>query len=45
VLDFMRVMNVIALDSDTARQLSPIAVKLAEAEGLNAHAQAARMRL
>ncbi len=45
VLDFMRVMNVIALDRATARDLAPVAIKLAEAEGLHAHAQAARLRL
>ena len=44
VLDFVRVMNVIALDDDTAKQLAPVAIKLAEAEGLHAHAAAARIR-
>lgn len=44
VLDFLRVTNVVALDADTARQLSPIAIKLAEAEGLYGHALAARLR-
>jgi histidinol dehydrogenase len=45
VLDFLRVTNVVALDADTARQLSPVAVKLAEAEGLHGHALAARLRV
>lgn len=45
VLDFMRVMNVIALDERTAGTLAPVAIKLAEAEGLHAHAAAARLRL
>jgi len=45
VMDFMRVMNVIALDESTARGLAPVAIKLAEAEGLSAHAAAARLRL
>ncbi|MFN3705753.1 MAG: histidinol dehydrogenase [Thermoflexales bacterium] len=45
VLDFMRVMNVIALDRATAHELAPAAIKLAEAEGLHAHAHAARLRL
>ncbi len=45
VLDFVRVMNVVALDEATAQQLAPVAVKLAEAEGLHAHANAARRRL
>lgn len=44
VLDFVRVMNVIALDEATAHQLAPAAIKLAEAEGLHAHANAARRR-
>ncbi len=44
VLDFVRVMNVIALDEETSRGLGPIAVKMAEAEGLAAHAAAARIR-
>jgi histidinol dehydrogenase len=45
VLDFVRVTNVIALDEATARQIGPIAVKLAMAEGLDAHAAAVRIRL
>jgi histidinol dehydrogenase len=45
VLDFLRVTNIIALDADSARQLAPIAVQLAKAEGLAAHGQAARIRL
>ena len=44
-MDFMRVMNVIGLDESTARSLAPVAIKLAEAEGLSAHAAAARLRL
>lgn len=45
VLDFVRVMNVIALDEQTSRQIGPIAVKLAQAEGLHAHAAAVKIRL
>jgi histidinol dehydrogenase len=45
VLDFVRVMNVIALDQSTVQQIAPVAIKLAEAEGLHAHAAAAKMRL
>ena len=45
VLDFVRVMNVIALDEATATQLGPIAAKLAQAEGLHAHANAANLRV
>jgi histidinol dehydrogenase len=44
VLDFVRVTNVIALDAETSRRISPIAVKLAMAEGLDAHAAAAKIR-
>ena len=44
VMDFVRVMNVIALDEATSRQLGVIAVKMAEAEGLAAHAAAAKIR-
>ena len=45
VLDFVRVMNVIALDEQTSREIGPVALKLAAAEGLDAHAAAVRIRL
>jgi histidinol dehydrogenase len=45
VLDFVRVMNVIALDEQTSRQIGPVAIKLAQAEGLDAHAAAVKIRL
>ena len=45
VMDFVRVMNVIALDETTASQIAPIAIQLARAEGLDAHANAARLRI
>jgi histidinol dehydrogenase len=45
VLDFVRVTNVIALDENTSRMIGPAAVKLAQAEGLDAHAAAVRIRL
>ncbi len=44
VLDFVRVTNVIALDEETAQQIGPYAIKLAQAEGLDAHAAAVRIR-
>jgi histidinol dehydrogenase len=44
VLDFVRVTNVIALDENTSHQIGPIAIKLAEAEGLDAHANAVKVR-
>lgn len=45
VLDFVRLTNIIALDAETARQLSPHAARLAQAENLDAHAQAALYRM
>lgn len=44
VLDFVKISSVIALDAATSAVLSPIAARLAEAEGLTAHANAARRR-
>jgi histidinol dehydrogenase len=44
VLDFVRVTNVIALDEATASEIGRAAVKLAEAEGLDAHAAAVKVR-
>lgn len=45
VLDFVRWMGVVALDPASARTLAPYAARLAQAEGLEAHAHAARLRL
>lgn len=45
VWDFVRVMNIVALDPQTARRIAPAAVDLAMAENLPAHAAAARIRL
>jgi histidinol dehydrogenase len=45
VLDFLRVTNIVALDATTAQQIAPAAAKLAEAEGLSAHANAVRQRM
>ncbi len=44
VLDFVKITNVIALDSDSAVQLAPAAAALARAESLTAHAAAAELR-
>lgn len=44
VLDFVKVINIIALDEATSAQLSPLAAQMALAEGLDAHAQSARFR-
>jgi len=45
VWDFVRVQSVIALDENTSRQLAPAAHVLANAEGLPAHAAAAKLRM
>ena len=44
VLDFVKIVNVIALDAETARKIGPAAVCLANAESLTAHAAAASAR-
>ena len=44
VADFLKVTNVIALDKPAMRKLSEPAVKIAKAEGLDAHAQAIERR-
>jgi histidinol dehydrogenase len=45
VWDFVRVVSLIALDPRTAAQVAPAAARIARAEGLDAHAQAAEKRL
>ncbi len=45
VLDFVRFTSLVALDEATTAQIAPHAARLAEAEGLGAHAAAAQMRL
>jgi len=44
VLDFVKIVNVIALDAETAAKIGPAAVCLARAESLTAHAAAAAAR-
>jgi len=44
VWDFVHVMGLVGLDPSTAASLAPTAASLAEAEGLQAHARAARLR-
>jgi histidinol dehydrogenase len=44
VLDFVRITNLIALDEKTAARISPHAETIARAEGLDAHAESARLR-
>ncbi len=45
VADFLKVTNIIALDKAAMRKLSRAAVVIAEAEGLDAHAQAVERRM
>ncbi len=45
VLDFVKTISLIALDDATAQAVSPAAEVLANAEGLDAHANAAALRL
>jgi len=45
VWDFVKIISVIALDEGTAQSISPIAATFAEAEGLDAHANAASLRV
>ncbi len=44
VLDFVKVINIIGLDADTARRLAPAAARIADAESLTAHGMAAKVR-
>jgi histidinol dehydrogenase len=44
VLDFLKVVNIIGLDAETAARLCPAAACIAEAESLTAHAAAAIAR-
>ena len=44
VLDFVKITSVVELDETTSAQLSPTAARIAQAESLTAHAQAARFR-
>lgn len=45
VLDFMKISSVIQLDDDTSARLSPVAARIAQAEQLSAHANAAAKRM
>lgn len=44
VLDFVHIVSLVALDPATTQQISPAAAAIAQAEGLDAHANAARRR-
>lgn len=45
VLDFVKIVNVIALDAATAARIGPAAACIAQAESLTAHAAAAEARI
>jgi histidinol dehydrogenase len=45
VVDFVRITSIIQLDARTTAELAPSAARLAHAEGLTAHANAAEIRL
>lgn len=45
VMDFVKINSVIALDSKTAAELSPLAAEIAHAESLTAHAASAEWRI
>ena len=45
VLDFVKIMSLIALDEQTAQEISPLAATIAGSEGLDAHRYAALARL
>lgn len=44
VLDFIKVISVVGLDANTVREIAPHAERIARAEGLDGHANAAAMR-
>jgi histidinol dehydrogenase len=45
VWDFVKIVSLVALDRQTVQETLPIAAVLAQAEGLDAHAHAARVRV
>jgi histidinol dehydrogenase len=45
VLDFVHIVSLVALDETTTRHIAPAAMEIALAEGLDAHANSARVRL
>lgn len=45
VSDFVKISSIIQLDDATSQRLSPIAARIAQAEGLDGHASAARKRV
>ncbi len=45
VWDFVKIVSLVALDENTVQAIGPIAATIAEAEGLDAHQNAARARV
>jgi histidinol dehydrogenase len=45
VWDFVKIVSLVALDGETARRIGPAAATIAEAEGLDAHQNAALLRV
>ena len=45
VMDFVKITSIVALDALTSSELSPLAARIARAEGLTAHAAAAEFRI
>jgi histidinol dehydrogenase len=45
VWDFVKIVSLVALDGKTAQEVGPVAATLAQSEGLDAHANAALMRV
>eukprot|EP00177_Eucheuma_denticulatum_P007559 GFKZ01013764.1.p1 GENE.GFKZ01013764.1~~GFKZ01013764.1.p1 ORF type:complete len:472 (-),score=35.03 GFKZ01013764.1:337-1719(-) len=45
VLDFIKVMSIVALDDTAVREIAPHAEAIARAEGLDGHGNAAKMRV
>ena len=45
VLDFVKISSIVQLDEATSARLSPVAARIADAELLTAHANAARIRI
>ncbi len=45
VLDFVHMLSIVALDEKTTRDIVPSAIEIAQAEGLDAHAFSAQVRL
>ncbi|MDP2719715.1 MAG: histidinol dehydrogenase [Dehalococcoidia bacterium] len=45
VSEFLKITGIVKLDKKTAREIAPASIKIADAEGLTAHASAVRLRL